>query len=113
MEFLAAMGLGGLLIAGLERWLRRKDQIADRQYREMREAYAGLLKALSDTPDPSGLLLNQTEGDVHYWVSRILLVCPKDAVEFWFNSANRSRTSMLANRDAIILNMRNDLERQN
>lgn len=110
MEFLAAMGLGGLLIAGLERWLRRKDQIADRQYREMREAYAGLLKALNDPPDLGEIGLIQTEGSLRYWVSRIILVCPTDAVEYWFNATNRSRSSMVANRDAIILNMRNDLQ---
>lgn len=112
MEFLGAMGLGGLLIAAFDRWLRRKDQLSDRRYREMREAYSGLLRAIDNRAglDPMGLI--QIESDVRYWVSRVLLVCPKDSLEYWYNLKTEGTNFIRVSRDSMILNMRNDLDNQ-
>ena len=74
MKFLAAMELGGVLVAALERWLRRNDQLSERRYRELRKAYSGLLRAIDNRPGLEAMDLIQIEGDLRYWVSRVLLV---------------------------------------
>ena len=104
------MGLGGVLVAALERWLRRNDQLSERRYRQLRKAYSGLLKDIDNRAGLEVMDLIQIEGDVRYWVSRVLLVFPKYSMEYWSGAAERNVLHFRTHRDAIILNMRNDLD---
>jgi len=114
VEFIGGLGIGALLLAGLERWLRRRDELNDRRYRELREAYAGLLKALNaplvDTAVLGDTALLERNADFRYWVNRALLVCPNDAIESLQKIEARGIQASRVHRDALILSMRRDLE---
>lgn len=107
----AAFGTFGGIVGTLsgiafQRWLRRRDELSERRYRELRESFSGLLKALDKYPQTDGI---DPGRDVRYWLSRVLLVCPKESLEFWFDFERGGLASLRGNRGALLLNMRHDL----
>lgn len=108
MEFIGGLGIGSLLASLILLWLRRRYELADRKFREMTEAYAGLLKVVGPRPlDPEEIQAN--ERSFRYWVARAMLVCPEESFESISELSNVNH--FRANRDALILMMRHDLQR--
>ena len=111
-QFISTLGLGAALGALVMLHIKRKHQIADRNFQEMREAYSGLLRTLTEQPAaPDDIAA--APGEFQYWVARVMLACPDESQEQIGRLQCEGRAAARGRRDGIILMMRHDLRQSN
>jgi len=109
LEYIGFMGIGALLLALVQHYLKRRDKHLDRKIEEQKEAYAGLLNAIFVLRYDEDL--DESEVNLRYWVARVQLVCSSNVLEWLFELEGSGRRSFMtkAKIDALIIAMRHDL----
>lgn len=75
IPLLTAFGLGSIVTALIQSWLQRRGSIADRNFRERKEAYIGLLEAYHMAAvEPS----DANSKNFAFWQMRCELVAPQN-----------------------------------
>jgi hypothetical protein len=79
IQFISVAGIGGiigsLLTTVVQSWLSNKSHIANRNFKEKKEAYIGLMEAFRMTCLKSG---QDERNNFAYWAVRCDLVAPKE-----------------------------------
>jgi len=75
IPFLTAFGLGSIVTAFIQSWLKRKEHLEDRNFEERKKAYVGLLEAYHKAAvEPS----DSNAKNFAYWQMRCELVAPQE-----------------------------------